>query len=36
MARGTGATRQRRALEERGEVAAVVDDLAALTEASWT
>ncbi|MDQ6642254.1 MAG: glutamate--cysteine ligase [Actinomycetota bacterium] len=36
MARGTGATRQRRVFEQRGELTAVVDDLADLTEASWT
>lgn len=35
MSRGTGATRQRRVFEERGELTAVVDDLADLTEASW-
>jgi carboxylate-amine ligase len=36
MARGSGATTQRRMFEERGEVTAVVDDLADRTEASWT
>lgn len=33
---GTGATRQRRVLEARGGLTAVVDDLADRTEASWT
>jgi glutamate---cysteine ligase / carboxylate-amine ligase len=35
VARGTGATRQRRVLEERGDLAAVVEDLARRTEESW-
>jgi carboxylate-amine ligase len=35
LARGNGATRQRRVLEETGELGAVVEDLARRTEDSW-
>jgi carboxylate-amine ligase len=35
MARGTGATRQRRVLEASGDLVEVVDDLARRTEESW-
>jgi carboxylate-amine ligase len=35
VVRGTGATRQRRVHEERGDLAAVVEDLARRTEESW-
>ena len=35
MSRGTGATRQRRLLEEGGDLVDVVDDLARRTEESW-
>ncbi len=35
MSRGTGATRQRRLLEEGGGLVDVVDDLARRTEESW-
>jgi carboxylate-amine ligase len=35
VARGTGATRQRRVLEETGDLRAVVTDLADRTEGSW-
>jgi carboxylate-amine ligase len=36
LARGTGATRQRSVFEARGDLAAVVADLADRTDASWT
>ena len=35
LARGNGAVRQRRTFEETGDLAAVVDDLADATEATW-
>ncbi len=35
LARGNGAVRQRRTFEERHDLAAVVDDLADATEATW-
>ena len=35
MSCGTGATRQRRLLEEGGDLVDVVDDLARRTEESW-
>jgi carboxylate-amine ligase len=36
LARGNGAVRQRRVLEESGDLVRVVDDLADATEASWS
>jgi carboxylate-amine ligase len=35
LARGNGAVRQRRTFEEKGDLVAVVDDLADATEATW-